>query len=82
MPAATACRREISPSQFERFILREERGVAENLVDVARFDVGVVAKDLLAGLACGEQTEQPCNREPEPADARFAGTDGRINGDA
>jgi hypothetical protein len=54
----------------------------ERLVDVARFEVGVTDKNLLASLARRQEAEQPRDREPEPAGARFAGTDGRIDGDA
>src|SRR2546430_15816246 len=71
--AATAYRRETSPRQFDRLILRQEGGVPQCLVDVLGLEIRIVSKDLIAGLACGEQPKQPCHREAESPDARLSG---------
>ena len=50
--------------------------------DVFRFEVRIVRKNLLARLACGEQSEQPRHRKPQPAYTWFSGANGRIDGDS
>src|SRR5438874_727059 len=77
--AAAAYRQEISPSQFDCLILRQQCGVLQGLVDISRLEIGVVGEDLIAGAACSEQPKQPRHREPEPPDARLSSANAGIN---
>lgn len=81
-PARAACPRGISPRKFDRLILGEESRVAQRLVDVLGFEIGIAGEDFFPALAGGEQPEEPCYRKSQPTDARLAGTHGGIDRDS
>ena len=68
--------------KLDRLVLGEEGRVAQRLVDVAWFEIGIGLQNLLTGFARGQEPEQPRHREPQSPDARLAGAYGRIDGDA